>query len=134
MEFKLASSSDFVVFNSAVVELSKVVADQRQKKPDAEVCYHNIKVDMTDPRTFTLSVSHRVAFFPKQEEDKDVNVGNIGKKESIQTWTAGSLILLWVVRWSAKGLMCVKPQLHLRGTLCLPPGRACDCTKAAGQE
>lgn len=67
------------------------------------------------------------AAFVMQEDagDKEVNIGNIALKEAPGHW-AGSAVtmVLWAVRWAQKGLQPIKPVVHLRGDLWLPPGRA----------
>ena len=67
---------------------------------------------------------------PKNEElaDKDINCHNIAAKEEFKVWNTDVLNTLWVVRWTAKGLMPVKPTVHLTGSLTLLPGKACRCS------
>lgn len=129
IEFKVASSSDLVVLNGVVTELGAVIAEARVKKPDAQVSYHSLAIDDADPKKFTLKPSHRVAFIPKAEDDSPVNANNIGKKEAVEIWGSGSLVVLWAVRWAQKGLMPIKPVIHISGEMVIPPGRACKCTK-----
>ena len=61
--FNVTSHKDLVVLNGVVLELGKVVMDQREKKPDAQVCYHKMEIANEDPKTFTLTLEHHVAFF-----------------------------------------------------------------------
>ena len=61
MVFNVTSDKDLVVFNDVVLELGKVVMDQREKKPDAQVCYHKMEIANEDPKTFTLILEHHVA-------------------------------------------------------------------------
>ncbi len=51
---------------------------------------------------------------------------NIACKEALNQWNSDVLMMVWVVRWTAKGLVPMKPTVHLRGELifagwaCLP--------------
>lgn len=126
IEFKLESDADLVVLSGAVVPLGKVMADQREKKPDSQACYHSLVIDQQDPKKFTVTQTHRVAFFPK--EDGEDNALNFGRKEPATAWSSHALAVHWAVRWAAKGLMPVKPIVHLKGSIALPPGRAILCS------
>ena len=126
ISFKVDDDKTMVVFNGAVTELGQVIADQRVKKPDCQVCYHTIAYSDAEPKKFNLKQSHKVSFFPK-ESDETINEHNIGKKEKLEIWNSDKLAVMWVVRWTTKGLMCVKPVVHLKGSVTLPPGRACKC-------
>ena len=129
LQLKISSQDDLVVLNGIVMEVGTVVKDQRSKKPDAQICYHSIKVDEADPQKFNIEVTHNVVFTPKNEglADNDLNCHNIATKEELKVWNTDVLNTLWVVRWAAKGLMPVKPVVHLNGSLHLLPGRACRC-------
>ena len=102
--------------------------NQRAKTPDAQNCYHSINADEADPpQKFNIEVTHDVVFVIKIEgvADKDINCHAIAAKEELNVWNTDVLNTLWVVRWAAKGLMPVKPVVHLNGSLNLLPGRAC---------
>ena len=130
LQFKISSQDDLVVLNGIVTDVGTVVRDQRAKKPDAQICYHGIKVDEADPQKFNIEVTHNVVFVPKNDElaDKDINCHNIAAKEEPKVWNTDVLKTLWVVRWTAKGLMPVKPTVHLTGSLTLLLGKACRCS------
>ena len=130
LQFKISSQDDLVVLNSVVMDVGTVVRDQRAKKPDAQICYHSIKVDEADPQKFNIEVTHNVVFVIRNDglADKGINCHNIAAKEEPKVWNTDVLNTLWVVRWAAKGLMPVKPVVHLNGTLNLLPGRACRCS------
>ena len=129
-QFKISSQGDLVVLNGIVMDVGTVVKDQRLKKPDAQICYHSIKVDEADPQKFNIEVVRNVVFAPKNDglADKDINCHNIAAKEELTVWNTDVLKTLWVVRWATKGLMPVKPVVHLNGSLHLLPGRACRCS------
>ena len=125
--FRLHSSEDKVIFNGAVSPLSKIIAEQRQKKPDCQICYHKLAVDDTDPKKFALEQTHKVVFCPK-EESGEVNINSLAAKEALHSWNSSQCLeILWVVRWTAKGLMPVKPAVYLKGSVVLAVGRALKC-------
>ena len=126
--FDATSHKDLVVFNDVVLELGKVVMDQREKKPDAQVCYHKIDIANEDPKTFTLTLEHNISCFP-QDSDKGAptTCNNVATKFQTATWASNTLAMMWMVRWSTKGLMPVKPVVHLLGSVDFPPGRALRC-------
>ena len=129
--FNVTGSQDKVVFNGVVQLLGKVMAEQREKKPDATVCYHKLEASPDDPKEFTLTCEHKVAFYPQaaDSEDAGVTCTNIATNFTKAHWEAASnsIATLWMVRWAAKGLMPVKPVVHLLGSATLPPGRALKC-------
>jgi hypothetical protein len=132
VQFCLGGSEDLVVFNGQVCALGKIVSDMRVTKPDAPVCYHNLTLDAEDPKKFTLQQTHHINFVPQPEaEGQPVNINNIAVKEPMDTWkTSDHMRLLWAVRWVAKGLMPVKPVIHLKGHVALKPGKACSLASA----
>ena len=46
-------------------------------------------------------------------------------KESIHYWTNSVTHVVWVCRWTQKGLMPVKPGVYLKGELVLAPKKCC---------
>ena len=130
--FSLTSSSDLVVFNGQALTLGQVLNDQREKKPTAEVCYHTVSVDDVDPKSFTLERTHNVIFLPKKDEGQTVTLNSFAVNEPVTTFTSSEgMQLLWSVRWTAKGLMPVKPAVYLKGSVTIPTGRALHCTGSA---
>ena len=129
-QFELTTSEDLVVFNGVVMQLGKVVDEARAKRPDIAVCYHKCTTDNEDPKKFKLSMTHKIIFVPRSDEsDKTCSTSNIGKMEPLPIWDQGCLHTLWCMRWAAKGLMPVKPVVHLNGNCVLPAGKACRCNK-----
>ena len=121
--FKLKSEDNWVVLSGNRVKLGDVVAEQRKTKPDASVCYHKSIVD-SNPTKFSLTMTHRVLFVPKEDSSSECTINNIATKEELQHWVSEQVEVLWVVRWTAKGLMPVKPLVHTCEACVLPPGRA----------
>lgn len=66
----------------------------------------------------------------EKEEDDKLSVNALATKESLQVWKGcPNLVIVWIVRWTSKGLMPVKPEVHLRGQLALESGKACKLSK-----
>jgi hypothetical protein len=135
--FVLKSSSDYICFNNAIVDLGQVVQQQRTKNPTANICYHSMVHDPNDSKQFTLTNTHKVAFIPrddgadkeKEGDNKSPTGGNIAVFEDVKTWESESMSIIWICRWTTKGLMPVKPAVYLRGELVVPPGRAALLSK-----
>ena len=124
VDFNLKNSDDKVVFQNVVRTLGEVVGDQKATKPDTQVCYHKLEPDDVDPKKFKLTQTHKIAFVPVCEAT-DATTNNFASKESPEYWSNDVTTILWAVRWSAKGLMPVRPEVHLKAALVLQPGRAC---------
>ena len=125
LEFVLHNEDHPVVFNGVVVPVGKVVMEQRLKKTDAQVAYHKLEMNLQDPHKFVLTQTHKIAFVSKDEGAAELAASTIGMKEEVSVWNSQCLQVLWNVRWTAKGLMPVKPSVHLKGNLNLLAGRAC---------
>ena len=119
-----------MVLNGIITDVGTVIRDRRVTRPDAQICYHSIKVDEADPQKFHIEVKHNVIFVPKNEElaDRDINCHNTAAKEELKVWNTNVLKTLWAVRWAPKGLIPIKPSVHLTGFLKLSPGKACRCS------
>ena len=50
----------------------------------------------------------------------------IAGKVSLAEWQNDVVTIVWVVRWTNKGLMPIRPQVHLRAEAVLPTGRALE--------
>ena len=83
VQFHLKNHEEHVVLNGALLPLAQVMADQREKKPDSQICYHTMQVDTADPKKFELTPSHKVAFVAK-EEDKELSCNSIACKEEVR--------------------------------------------------
>ena len=126
---------DLVKKDGTVSSLQKVILAQRETKPDAQVCYMSLKQDAENPKEFEVTKTHRVIFQPVDAgESATPTQGNIGCKDTPQFWmSSGVVSIIWVVRWTAKGLMPVRPEVILtKGVLNLGPGRFCNLHPADG--
>ena len=118
VELSLSSHADTVILNGCVVTLGQAVGEMRQKKPDCRVAYFEV-VPGESLNEFQLRPTHRVVFCGKDTADGNVlarhNCGWALPKTCLST--------VWHMRWSAKGLIPVKPALHLLGNVELEAGR-----------
>ena len=132
IEFKLADHNQRVVLNNQVLTLGTVLAAQRKQKADAQIVYHKITLDANKPQEFTLASTHRVTFQMKDMPAENT-IHNVAQKEPVNHWTNQATEVLWAVRWTQKGLMPVRPAVHLKAPLVLPPGHACKLGKDASE-
>ena len=130
--YKLLDDKELVVLNNTFQSLGKVVEDQRQTKPDCQVVYHTMKRNDENPKLFELALSHRLVFEPSVA-NPEVSVNNMGCKEPASTWSSEVLGIVWLVRWTQKGLMPVKPAVYLRAGATLEPGQALLCSSPEAQ-
>jgi len=125
LPFRLQDQDTLVVLNGQVTKLGEVLTEHRVKKPDCQLCYHKIVPHESDPKMFTLELTHKVAFTPKLDDAEIISQANAAAKEVIQSWRGSPVVkILWNVRWTTKGLMPVKPAVHLILGVSLPVGRS----------
>ena len=86
ISFRVDDDKTMVVFNGVVTELGQVIADQRVKKPDCQVCYHTIAYSDAEPKKFNLKQTHKVFFFPKKAMELSTNT-TLGRRRS---WRFGT--------------------------------------------
>lgn len=124
VEYSLANHNTLVVLNNTVLPLGKVLKDHRETKPDALIIYYKINCDPATPNEFTLEATHRLMFALK-EEPAEVSIHNVAGKAAMASWATEATEILWVVRWTQKGLTPVRPAVYMKGAVSLPPGHAC---------
>ncbi len=69
----------------------------------------------------------RCAGRPQGEEERDkfkVVQSNIGGLISVQSWNTTVTQIVWVAKWSKKGLMPVAPRVLLARGACIEVGQA----------
>ena len=93
----------------------KVLQQQRDTDPDCKVNYHKITWDPRDIQKFTIEQTHRVAFVCS-ELARPTTSANLAAKGKREEWKTQLTQLIWVCKWSRKGLMPVKPVVVLRGS------------------
>lgn len=127
---KFENHSTLVVLNGSVSTLGDVVQAERQKKPDAKICYYDLIGSAESVNQFDLKSTHHVVFVPKPGEDG----GTLGKHNCASQLPrdadSSCIRLLWHVRWCQKGLSPVKPALRIVGSLDLKAGWALKLHKA----
>ena len=70
-------------------------------------------------------LAHAVFYIKKDEVGGDEpSQVSIGGKIPFNLWDTDVCCILWVVRWSSKGLIPVRPQVHLKSEVLLQTGRA----------
>ena len=79
-----------------------------------------------NPKQFELISLMKVAFVPNSENGDATTCNNMFAKAEPQQHPFNDAVakIIWHVRWTAKGLMPVKPALHLAGSAVIPPGKA----------
>jgi hypothetical protein len=137
----LTNSEDLVLFNNTLTTIGAVYHAQRSKDPKCAI--NSFKVIGLDEATgkFTLEKETHIVFQPAgnqtvQQQSEEGQEGQEGEATSVTTaqGSAGSLApanswegphtkLLWSVRWKAKGLMPIRPQICMLEAGILAPGR-----------
>lgn len=136
--FEVTSSDMLVSLNGVVGPISDVLLKQRQTKPEAGVCYHEVALDPEKIGSFNFKRKHPVYFVPSgptqrgaggeggESKEETLSSSNIGSRESLKTWMGlQQACLVWSVKWTLKGLQPVKPMVHISKKLTLPPGKSC---------
>ena len=119
VEFKLLGPDTIIQVNGVTTTLVKVLQQQRESVPDCKVNYHKITWDPKDLQKFTIEQTHRVAFCPSDSAGQ-TSCANVATKEKSEEWNNQVTQLIWVCKWTRKGLMPLKPAVVLRGELTLP--------------
>ena len=79
-----------------------------------------------NPKKFELTSVMKVVFVPITHNGDATTCNNMFAKAEPQQHPFNDAVakIIWHVRWTAKGLMPVKPALHLAGSAVIPPGKA----------
>ena len=93
------------------------------------VCYTciyipNLMCSRIRPKKITLTQTHRILFLPKDDQGTEISAHSFGVKCDYSYWGSDMSQVMWHVRWTQKGLMPVKPAVHLTNRVSLPAGRA----------
>ena len=119
VEFKLLGPDSTIQVNGVTTTLGNVLRCQRESDPDCKVNYHKITWDSKDLQKFAIEQTHRVAFCCS-DSAAQTTCANIAAKEKHEGWNNHITKLIWVCKWTRKGLMPAKPVVVLRGELTLP--------------
>ena len=120
--FDLKSSSDLVLFNSRLTSVGELIHSAQASRTAAELCYHEKKA--VDEQSFNLHRKHEVYFkcTPKVPGQHEANGEDPANVEPKGTSGLAGLVpkvclperhceVIWAVKWSAKGLMPIKPMV-----------------------
>jgi hypothetical protein len=125
--FVLKSSDDLVVLNGVVTSLGQLINDKSgTDEKSAKVAYHTMKVDSHETTKFTLAITHRVTFTcqPETATDDIKPFTFASRVTNLAEWSNDITEMIWMVRWTNKGLTPIKPAVYLSNTCELGPGRA----------
>lgn len=131
VELKFTGCDDKILLNGTVQTLGQAMAEMRQKKPDAKIAYYQIQ-ETDDIKQFSLTSTHHVVFMCKVEEGTEWSSKNLAAKVWKAGMDGGPLKLIWYMRWATKGLLPIKPVLHLLGQATLTAGQAADVSVRRG--
>ena len=138
--YELKAESQVILQNSMLLqEVKNLVLQKRQEKPDISVAYHEMTLDGTDedPTAFKLATAKEIVFVPQattkakvevQEEEGDADVAFTGDQTSAarllttSQWSKCTLAgVTWCVKWTAKGLMPIRPVIALKCDVSVEP-------------
>ena len=135
VEFKLTPES-LVLHQGGLKTIKPVLEAELMKNPSIGISYHK-KVDSTQadqPTAWTLTQEDRIGFVPKSikiEEQEDGVQGkqvNMAASVPVSTW-GGYAEVIWLTRWSAKGLLPVRPAVVLVSDIVVPAKSALILSK-----
>ena len=127
VEFKLKDSDDIVVVNGVIMSMPVVVQEKMKTDASPIISYHTLVMTPGAAGSFTLEQTHRVVYLKKEGTGDNVGTdlqSTIGAKLGFSYWDSPVSVILWVVRWTAKGLMPVKPVVYSSGSSVLASGRS----------
>ena len=123
VELVLTSHADTIVVSGAVTTLGQAFSEMRQKKPDCRIAYFEIQPGESLSE-FQLRATHRVVFYGKEE------TATLARHNCAWALLKSHLTPVWHMRWAAKGLLPVKPALHILGGMELEVGKAVRLTQS----
>ena len=124
--FKMVDQGTEVIFNGNYVSVGDVLLEQRKKKPDCQVNYHTAECLPSDPSKVSVKTTRQVAFEGLDDEQPGgkVSVTNLGNRCELELWKTKFSDVVWHVRWTAKGLMPIKPSVVFTEDIAIPAGHA----------
>ena len=137
--FKLENADDLVILDGKVQTLAQVIASKRATSPlEIKVMYHELveKPKAEDTTFFTLQPKEncKVVFRPESVPMKEENKSEAGHVVLPYTSVAGCIPtacwnnlatqIVWSVKWSARGLCPLRPNVCLKGACQIKPGHA----------
>ena len=126
------TSEDSVLLNGKMQVVKNMLHAREVQKGKGEVAYHEVSAKAD--RDFEITRKHEVYFkaaakVTAEAEGDDLKLGKgTGSFASLVPYASlGALkhaSVIWSVRWSAKGLMPVKPTVRLMGEVALDAHKA----------
>lgn len=122
MLVKLQDSQEAIMMNNTIMSIGEAMETRRKINPNSLVCYHDETSDPSaaNPGFFKLTTKQRVVAVlsapgsPEGEKEpvKPVQT-NVASCVPLDTWlrTSSAFKVVWSMRWTAAGLMPVRPQL-----------------------
>lgn len=135
--FTFSSSSNKVVLDKEPVTLLMVMDEMKKKAPEKAILrYHTLKEDPTlggGPGDFSIDMVHatywRAELAQISEDSKKQSAATMAAFFPVHAWDTDLVEIVWQCRWAKQGLTGVKPSVHLRRCVVLPPGQALKLTK-----
>ena len=127
--FTLTSHKDLIMINGTLMTLGDAIAKQRVTDVTARISYHEMIPVDGSPGEFTVKCIHHVWFTKKPDSEGTAAAAahthlSIASVLDHNEWNTRASKLVWVVRWTAKGLMPVKAAAVLTQSGKLATGRA----------
>ena len=133
-----SSSNKLVVDNTKEpVTLLMAMDEMKKKAPEKAILrYHTIKDDPTlggGPGDFSIEMVHAVYWRAEMaqisEDARKQSAATMAAFFPVHAWNTDLVEIVWHCRWAKQGLTGVKPSVHLRRCVVLPPGQALKPTK-----
>ena len=80
-----------------------------------------------NPKSFSVKQKLCLHFVPRDDQG-ELGTNSIASTEAASLWNTHISKVLWHVRWTQKGLMPIKPAVHLIENVTLAAGRALHLT------
>ena len=117
LEYKLNDHNTKVVVNNTIMTLGEVFFERAKTDASPNINYFEVDV-LTKPGELKLKQVHKVAFIKKDAQGGESTQANVGKDMPFDTYAVSPTAeVLWVVRWTQKGLMPIR---HPQNTILAP--------------
>ena len=146
--YELRDANDTVILDNKVTSLGQVIKEKRAISPlEIKVLYHTLvdKPTSEDSSFFKCEekqnqqVLFRTENVPIKEEQKDNDCvtlphGNLAGCLPAATWDTLATHVVWVLRWTARGLSPVRPLICLKDKCIIKQGQAVALQASNNQE
>ena len=125
VEFKLQGNEPIVVFKEGVMSLFDVAQGGMKSNVSRTISYQTMTMGPAAAGSLTLDQTHRVVQAKKDDPSDDKTFQTtIGAKLAYSDWDSHVSAIIWVVWWTAKGLMPIKPVVYSSLSDVLAAGRS----------